>query len=115
MSRIILNLFVVLLAIAAGIYQFYVKDLLNIIGYNRSVESIGNKNCQKVPELKACEGKYILLLHDVSPLTRLASYTKRYGSSWTFGSYIFGMFRTSTPRTMASCCRSYEHSRRFQG
>ncbi|XP_006460698.1 hypothetical protein AGABI2DRAFT_185052 [Agaricus bisporus var. bisporus H97] len=69
MSRIALNFFVVLLAITAGIYQFYIKDLMILLGYNRIVESIGNENCRKVPELKACED---MVLHEPSGLLFLA-------------------------------------------
>ncbi|KAF7782217.1 hypothetical protein Agabi119p4_1593 [Agaricus bisporus var. burnettii] len=69
MSRIAINLFVVLLAIAAGIYQFYVKDLLMVLGHNRIVESIGNQNCRKVPALKACED---MVFHEPSGLLYLA-------------------------------------------
>lgn len=57
MARAVLNVLALLLPIAAGVYQFYIKDFLVIVGYNRIVESIGNKNCHKAPELKACESK----------------------------------------------------------
>lgn len=55
MARIILNALAVLAALAAAFYQFYLKDMLVILGYNRVVQRIGNERCQKVPGLRACE------------------------------------------------------------
>ena len=40
--------------LAAG-FQFYVKPVLTIAGYNRVPQPVGNDNCHTVPELKACE------------------------------------------------------------
>jgi hypothetical protein len=54
-----LNVLAVLAALAAAFYQFYLKEMLFILGYNRVLESVGNKNCQKIPDLRACESTFI--------------------------------------------------------
>jgi len=69
MARVTLNVLGFLAAIAAAAYQFYIKDFLLIIGHNRVVESLGNDNCQKVPELRACEK---IVIHQPSGLLYLA-------------------------------------------
>ena len=55
--RIILNILVVLIAIAGGFYQIYLKPLLFTLGYSptRIIEQRGNQDCKTVPVLKACE------------------------------------------------------------
>ncbi len=58
MSRVALNFLGLLAAIAAAVYQFYVKDFLILLGHNRVVESLGNVNCRKIPELRACESQF---------------------------------------------------------
>ncbi|KXN90880.1 Serum paraoxonase/arylesterase 2 [Leucoagaricus sp. SymC.cos] len=55
MARMVFNALAVLAAIAAAFYQFYLKDVLVLIGYNRVIEPIGNKDCHHIPELRACE------------------------------------------------------------
>lgn len=57
MSRIGLNVLGLLAVIAAAAYQFYLKDFLLVIGFNRVIEPLGNNNCQKIPELRACESE----------------------------------------------------------
>lgn len=58
MARLIFNIIIALVAIAGGVYQFYLKPILTVSGYGRVVESIGNMNCIAVPELKACESMF---------------------------------------------------------
>jgi len=55
MAGTLTTIFVLILAIAVGIYQFYVSPLLARHGYGRIVEPVGNSDCSTVPELKACE------------------------------------------------------------
>ncbi|KAF8629258.1 hypothetical protein AX17_005837 [Amanita inopinata Kibby_2008] len=69
MPRAFLTIAVVLLAIVAGVYQLYLKPILSIAGYQRHPESIGNKDCRSVPELKACEK---LVIHQPSGVIYLA-------------------------------------------
>jgi sugar lactone lactonase YvrE len=55
--RLSLNILVVSLAIAGGIYQIYIKPLLFTVGYSptRIIEQRGNQDCKTIPVLKACE------------------------------------------------------------
>ena len=62
MARIILNVLAILAALTAAFYQFYLKDLLLLLGYNRLVTPIGNEKCQEIPTLRACESEHISLI-----------------------------------------------------
>ena len=42
-------------ALLAACFQFYVKPVLTIAGYNRVLQPVGNDNCHIVPDLEACE------------------------------------------------------------
>lgn len=42
-------------ALLAAYFQFYVKPVLIIAGYNRVLQPVGNDNCHTVPDLNACE------------------------------------------------------------
>lgn len=55
MSRTAFSVLALLLAVAGGTYQLYLRPILVILGQGRVVEPIGNKHCIAVPELKACE------------------------------------------------------------
>lgn len=59
LGSILLNFLVVLLALAGGFYQLYLKSLLATIGYfpDRKIQPTGNEKCKVVPELQACESK----------------------------------------------------------
>lgn len=54
-GRIILNILVVLAAIAGGFYQLKLKPVLAKLGVGRVVDSVGNTDCTIIPELQACE------------------------------------------------------------
>ncbi|KAF8629870.1 hypothetical protein AX15_003229 [Amanita polypyramis BW_CC] len=51
----LITIAVVFIAALVGIYQFHLKPLLAVVGYNRKPDSIGNTNCDSVPQLQACE------------------------------------------------------------
>ena len=57
MNRLTLNILVVSIAIAGGIYQIYIRPLLSVFGYSptRIIEQRGDQDCKTVPVLKACE------------------------------------------------------------
>jgi len=82
LSRVILNILVVLLAVTGGFYQIYVKPLLSTFGYSpdRIIKPTGNKNCKAVPELKACEK---LVLHQPTGVIYLACSTPSSRAHWT--------------------------------
>ncbi|KAF9449175.1 serum paraoxonase/arylesterase [Macrolepiota fuliginosa MF-IS2] len=63
------NIIALFAALLAAVYQFWFKEVLLIAGYNRVVESVGNKNCRKVPDLRACEK---LVVHQPSGHVYLA-------------------------------------------
>jgi hypothetical protein len=50
-----------LVAVLAAFYQLYLKDALATSGIypNRSVEAIGNDNCEVVKGLEACESNFL--------------------------------------------------------
>ncbi|TFK44268.1 serum paraoxonase/arylesterase [Crucibulum laeve] len=80
MARSILNILVVVLAVAGGFYQLYLKPLLTTFGYARVIESIGNTNCKNVPELQACEK---IMIHQPTGLLYLACSTPISRTFWT--------------------------------
>jgi arylesterase / paraoxonase len=55
--RLTLNILVVSIAIAGGIYQIHIRPLLSTFGYSptRIIEQRGTQDCKAVPVLKACE------------------------------------------------------------
>ena len=57
-----LNVLAILAALTAAFYQFYLKDLLLLLGYNRLITPIGNEKCQKIPTLRACESEHVSLV-----------------------------------------------------
>ncbi|GLB39271.1 putative serum paraoxonase arylesterase [Lyophyllum shimeji] len=68
MGRLV-NVLVLLLAIAGGFYQLYLKHLLYKAGFWREVESVGSKDCTAISELEACEK---LVLHQPTGVIYLA-------------------------------------------
>ncbi|TFK25229.1 calcium-dependent phosphotriesterase [Coprinopsis marcescibilis] len=78
-GRILVNLLVVLAAIAGGFYQITLRPILTRLGQGRVVESINNNDCTGVPELKACEK---LVLHQASGLVYLACSTPESRVHW---------------------------------
>ncbi|KAF5385826.1 hypothetical protein D9615_002466 [Tricholomella constricta] len=79
MGRLV-NFLILVLAIAGGVYQLYLKPILTKGGLWRDVESIGNKDCTAVPELKACEK---LVLHQPTGVLYLACSTPLSRTAWT--------------------------------
>ncbi|RDB16671.1 Serum paraoxonase/arylesterase 2 [Hypsizygus marmoreus] len=71
---------VLLIAVAGGLYQLYVKPLLVKLGHWRVIEAIGNTQCKTVPELQACEK---LVLHQPTGLLYLACSTPESRVAWT--------------------------------
>ena len=69
LTRIALNIFIVVLAIAAGFYQIYLKPVLAQFGIRpaRVIQPSGNKNCKGIPELQACEGACVSAVMYRSP------------------------------------------------
>ena len=63
LTRIALNIFIVGLAVSAGVYQIYFKPVLAQFGIRpaRVIQPLGNKKCKGIPELQACEGVSLLL------------------------------------------------------
>lgn len=57
-GRKILTLVVVLVAVLGGIYQLRYKEFVSVMGLGRTVENIGSRDCETIPELQACESKY---------------------------------------------------------
>lgn len=76
MSRTILTILGVVVALFASIYQLHLKPIFTIFGVGRVVEegesltcpefrliirsiltTVGNKDCNVVPQLQACESK----------------------------------------------------------
>ncbi|KAK7053316.1 hypothetical protein VNI00_003942 [Paramarasmius palmivorus] len=71
---------VLLVAILAGVYQFYVSPVLNILGVWRELQPFNPfKNCRQVSELKACEE---IVLHQPSGLLFLACSTPERRVKW---------------------------------
>jgi len=64
LKRIALNVFIAFLALAAGLYQIYLKPMLALFGVSpaRVIQPLGNEKCKGIPELQACEGAFVLLL-----------------------------------------------------
>jgi hypothetical protein len=58
MARMVFNALALLAALAAALYQFHLKDILVILGHNRVAGFANNKNCRKIPELRACESEF---------------------------------------------------------
>ncbi|PFH49773.1 hypothetical protein AMATHDRAFT_4627 [Amanita thiersii Skay4041] len=79
MPSTLLNITVLFLAVAAGVYQLYLKPILTTFGYQRQIQSIGNKNCQTVPELKACEK---LVIHQPTGVVYLACSNQASRTFW---------------------------------
>ncbi|KAF8160653.1 hypothetical protein B0H34DRAFT_795541 [Crassisporium funariophilum] len=79
--RVLLNVLVVLFAIAAGFYQIYLKPLLFTMGYspNRVITAKGNGHCKTIPELKACEK---IILHQPTGVIYLACSTPLSRANW---------------------------------
>ncbi|KAG5643602.1 hypothetical protein DXG03_000610 [Asterophora parasitica] len=76
----LLNFLVLVLAIAGGVYQLYLKPILVTAGLWRDVESIGNKHCKAVKELQACEK---IVLHQPTGVIYLACSTPSSRPFWT--------------------------------
>jgi hypothetical protein len=55
-----INLLVILLAVLTGLWRLILKPRLEFFGYNRVIEAVNNKHCKVVPELSACESKFLL-------------------------------------------------------
>ncbi|KAF9222534.1 calcium-dependent phosphotriesterase [Gyrodon lividus] len=79
MRRLFSSVGVLLLAIFGGLY-LRIRPSLNAAGVWRSVESIGNGNCQIIPELQACEK---VILHQPTGLIYLACSTPHSRTQWT--------------------------------
>ncbi|KAF5370703.1 hypothetical protein D9758_002025 [Tetrapyrgos nigripes] len=79
MASTLITILVLLVAIAAGLYQFYGVPLLTVIGYWRVVQPIGNTDCTTVPELKACEK---IVVHDPTGVLYLACSTPENRLKW---------------------------------
>lgn len=56
-----INLLVILFAVLAGLWRLILRPRLELIGYNRLIEAVNNKNCKVIPELAACESKPFIL------------------------------------------------------
>ncbi|KAJ2930284.1 hypothetical protein H1R20_g6831, partial [Candolleomyces eurysporus] len=78
-GRILLNILVVLAAIAGGFYQLRLKPILVKFGQGRVIDPRGNTDCTTVPELKACEK---LVLHQPSGVVYLACSTQESRPHW---------------------------------
>ncbi|PPQ73432.1 hypothetical protein CVT24_008138 [Panaeolus cyanescens] len=59
-ARIGINILIVLLAVAGGIYQIYLKSVLSTFGIypTKVIQPKGNKNCKTYPGAEACESKF---------------------------------------------------------
>ncbi|KAF8198076.1 hypothetical protein BJ912DRAFT_56680 [Pholiota molesta] len=81
LTRILVNVLVVFIAVLGGFYQFYLKSFLARAGISpaRDIQSLGNKNCKTIPELQACEE---LILHQPSGLVYLACSTPSSRAHW---------------------------------
>ncbi|KAF8895727.1 hypothetical protein CPB84DRAFT_1782310 [Gymnopilus junonius] len=81
LASIALNSLVVLLALAGGFYQLYLKSLLSTFGYfpDRRIQPTGNENCKAIPELQACEK---LVIHQPTGLVYLACSTPDSRAHW---------------------------------
>ncbi|PPQ93825.1 hypothetical protein CVT25_013534 [Psilocybe cyanescens] len=77
-----LNLLVVLLAIAIGLWQIFLKPLFATHGVypEREINPLGNKDCKAVPELEACEK---IILHQGTGVIYLACSTQTSRAHWT--------------------------------
>ena len=53
-----LTVFVGLVAVLVGFYQFSVRPKLVVLGEGRVVQPVGNTKCVTYPESKACESKF---------------------------------------------------------
>ncbi|THU95632.1 calcium-dependent phosphotriesterase [Dendrothele bispora CBS 962.96] len=76
------TILVLLLAVAVGLYQFYLSPLLVTNGFWRDIEPVGNTDCSSVPELKACEK---LVLHQATGVVYLACSTPEARPKWIPG------------------------------
>ncbi|KIM45408.1 hypothetical protein M413DRAFT_442080, partial [Hebeloma cylindrosporum] len=81
LTRIALNVFIVFLAISAGIYQIYFKPVLAQFGIRpaRLIQALGNKKCKGIPELQACEE---IILHQPTGVLYLACSTPLSREHW---------------------------------
>ncbi|EAU91102.2 serum paraoxonase/arylesterase [Coprinopsis cinerea okayama7 len=79
-GRFLLNVLVVLAAVAGGFYQFKLRPLLERFGHGRIIRSVGNTDCTGVPELKACEK---IVLHQPTGVIYLACSTPESRVHWT--------------------------------
>ncbi|KAF9010662.1 hypothetical protein BDQ17DRAFT_1387867 [Cyathus striatus] len=80
MARTLLNILVLLIAIAAGIYQFYLQPFFKQFGHGRVIEALNNNHCIRVPELTACEK---LVLHPPTGNLYLSCSTPESRVHWT--------------------------------
>ncbi|KAF8067647.1 hypothetical protein FPV67DRAFT_1764443 [Lyophyllum atratum] len=65
----LVNVLVLLIALAGGFYQLSLKPLLTKAGVWREVGSVGSKDCTTIPALQACEK---LVLHQPTGVVYLA-------------------------------------------
>ncbi|KAF8895726.1 hypothetical protein CPB84DRAFT_1710412, partial [Gymnopilus junonius] len=79
-SQSILNFLAFFLALFGGLWQFYLKPRLSILGYGRQIQLINNEYCKKVPQLPACEK---IILHEPSGVIYLACSTPQGRVHWT--------------------------------
>ncbi|KAH7912397.1 hypothetical protein BJ138DRAFT_1083638 [Hygrophoropsis aurantiaca] len=79
MLRFLTAFGVLQLAIAGGLY-LNLRPILIASGWGRTFESLGNKQCTTVPELKACEK---VVLHHPSGVLYLACSTQISRTYWT--------------------------------
>ncbi|KAJ3529550.1 hypothetical protein NMY22_g8948 [Coprinellus aureogranulatus] len=85
-GRLLLNVLVVLVAIAGGFYQFKLKPILRKLGVGRVIDPVGNTDCTTVPELQACEK---IVLHQPSGILYLACSTPESRVHWLPHSLTF--------------------------
>ncbi|KAF8893824.1 serum paraoxonase/arylesterase [Infundibulicybe gibba] len=79
MGQRIVTISVLLLSLLAGFYQVYVKPALQVAGYGRTIEPIGNEDCRAVRGLEACEK---IVLHQTTGVLYLACSTTSSRLHW---------------------------------
>ena len=89
-------------ALLAAYFQFYVKPVLIIAGYNRVLQPVGNDNCHTVPDLNACESMLLFAVCCPKLTPRRACYTSAHRCS------LLGLLNTCKPLPVDSSQRSFE-------
>ncbi|KAJ7647424.1 hypothetical protein FB45DRAFT_893403 [Roridomyces roridus] len=68
-----------LLGLAAAVYKLWIQQVLVLLGYGRTIESLGNTDCVAIPALAACEK---IVLHQPTGLLFLACSTVESRAHW---------------------------------